>query len=140
MSKELKRKHYEKELEGLQRELLDAQRWLMETGRRLVVVFEGRDAADLRAWMATMPPAWLAAVQVVSVDPHEGYRSAVVGAHPATGEPSPLAGATVVVDPFHIVRLANQAVTAARQRTQRETLERRGWKGDPLYDIRKLLL
>ena len=41
----LKRKRYEKELEALQHELVDAQRWLMETGRRLVVVFEGRDAA-----------------------------------------------------------------------------------------------
>jgi hypothetical protein len=33
-----------------------------------------------------------------------------------------LADATVVVDPFHIVRLANQAVTRARQRVQRATL------------------
>ena len=41
----LKRKRYEKELEALQHELIDAQRWLMQTGRRLVVVFEGRDAA-----------------------------------------------------------------------------------------------
>ena len=36
--------------------------------------------------------------------------------------------------------LANQAVTRARQRVQQETLQHRGWKGDPLYDIRKLLL
>ena len=45
MSGTFKRKKYEQELEGLQHELVDAQRWLMETGRRLVVVFEGRDAA-----------------------------------------------------------------------------------------------
>ena len=45
-----------------------------------------------------------------------------------------------VVDPFHVVRLANQAVTRCRQRTQQATLAHRGWKGDPLYDIRKLLL
>jgi len=51
-----------------------------------------------------------------------------------------LADATIVVDPFHIVRLGNAAVTACRQRVQQETLEHRGWKGDPLYDIRKLLL
>jgi transposase len=38
------------------------------------------------------------------------------------------------------VRLANAAVTRCRQRVQQETLEHRGWKGDPLYDIRKLLL
>ena len=53
---------------------------------------------------------------------------------------SPLTEVTVVVDPFHVVRLANMAVTRCRQRTQQVTLEHRGWKGDPLYDIRKLLL
>lgn len=103
-------------------------------------VFEGRDAKDLRAWMATMPPAWLAAVEVVSVDPHEGYRSAVVRPDPLTLAPSPLENVTIVVDPFHVVRLANAAVTKCRQRVQQETLAHRGWKGDPLYDIRKLLL
>ncbi|MCQ4164519.1 polyphosphate kinase 2 [Tahibacter harae] len=42
---DMKRKDYEAALEPLQRELLDAQRWLMEEGKRLVVIFEGRDAA-----------------------------------------------------------------------------------------------
>jgi len=42
---DMKRKDYEAALEPLQRELVDAQRWIMEEGKRLVVVFEGRDAA-----------------------------------------------------------------------------------------------
>lgn len=107
---------------------------------QLLEVFEGRDAQHLRAWMATMPASWLAQIEVVSVDPHEGYRSAVINPHPATAAPSPLAGVTVVVDPFHVVRLANMAVTRCRQRVQQDTLVHRGWKGDPLYDVRKLLL
>lgn len=107
---------------------------------QILDVFEGRDAKDLRAWMAAMPAAWLAQIQVVSVDPHEGYRSAVTNPDPVTGLRSPLADVQVVVDPFHIVRLANAAVTRCRQRVQQETLEHRGWKGDSLYDIRKLLL
>jgi polyphosphate kinase 2 len=41
----IKRKDYEAALEPLQRELIDAQRWIMEKGQRLAVVFEGRDAA-----------------------------------------------------------------------------------------------
>jgi transposase len=97
-------------------------------------IFEGRDAADLRRWMADMPSGWLAGIAVVSVDPHEGYRSAVIA------EGSPLEHATVVVDPFHIVRLANNAVTRCRQRVQQDTVGHRGWVGDPLYDVRKLLL
>jgi transposase len=107
---------------------------------RLLDVFEGRDAQHLRAWMARMPTAWLSMIKVVSVDPHEGYRGAVLNADRATGRPSPLAGVSIVVDPFHIVRLANDALTRCRHRVQQETLEHRGWKGDPLYDVRKLLL
>jgi transposase len=109
-------------------------------GGQILDVFEGRDARHLRAWMAAMPLAWLAMIQVVSVDPHEGYRGAVVKPDPLTGRPSPLAEVAIVVDPFHVVRLANMAVTRCRQRVQQETLEHRGWKGDPLYDVRKLLL
>jgi transposase len=107
---------------------------------QILDVFEGRDAKDLRAWMAAMPASWLAQVQVVSVDPHEGYRSAVVNPDPLTGRRSPLADVGIVVDPFHLVRLANQAVTRCRQRVQQELFAHRGWKGDPLYDVRKLLL
>jgi transposase len=40
----------------------------VESGQ-ILDVFEGRDAADLRAWMAQMPAEWLAGVGVVSVDP-----------------------------------------------------------------------
>ena len=110
------------------------------TSSQILDVFEGRDAKDVRSWMARMPVSWLAAIEVVSVDPHEGYRSAVLRPHPNTLVPSPLEAVTIVVDPFHIVRLANAAVTKCRQRVQQETLEHRGWKGDPLYDVRKLLL
>ena len=36
---------YEYELESLQIELVKLQRWIQETGRRLAILFEGRDAA-----------------------------------------------------------------------------------------------
>ena len=41
----LPRKRYEKRLEALQIELVKLQAWLQETGERLIIVFEGRDAA-----------------------------------------------------------------------------------------------
>ena len=41
----LKRKEYEAELQPLQVELVEMARWLIDTGKRLVVVFEGRDTA-----------------------------------------------------------------------------------------------
>ncbi|MEK6249124.1 MAG: polyphosphate kinase 2 [Planctomycetales bacterium] len=43
--KRLAQKKYEKTLVALQIELLKVQNWVEETGERLIVVFEGRDAA-----------------------------------------------------------------------------------------------
>lgn len=43
--KKLSRKKYEEELYGLQLELGKLQAWLQDTGERVVIVFEGRDAA-----------------------------------------------------------------------------------------------
>jgi Transposase len=60
-----------------------------------------------------------------------GYASALV---------VPLGHATVVVDHFHAIKLANAVVDQVRRRTQQATLGHRGRKRDPLYRIRKLLL
>jgi len=44
-SERLARKVYEKELQALQIELVKLQSWVKATGQRVVIVFEGRDAA-----------------------------------------------------------------------------------------------
>ena len=103
------------------------------TTGQILDVFEGRNANDLKGWLASRPGWWRNGIEVVSVDPHEGYRSAIT----ASGL---LDDAVIVVDPFHIVRLANAAVTKSRQRVQQATVGHRGWNGDPLYGVRKLLL
>jgi polyphosphate kinase len=43
--KSIKRKKYEETLEGLQHDLIALQHWIIATGQRVVVIFEGRDAA-----------------------------------------------------------------------------------------------
>ena len=100
-------------------------------------VFDGRDAFDLQRWAQHQPGEQMAAVEVVCLDPHEGYRKAVraLKAEGVLGEK-----ARVAADPFHIVRLANRALDDCRRRTQNDTLGHRGRKGDPLYGARKLLL
>ena len=104
---------------------------------QIVDVFDGRDAAGLRKWVSQQPRWWAESVEVVCVDPHEGYRSAI---RQLTGDGGLPAGVEVAADPFHIVRLANQALTRCRQRTQTDTIGHRGRTGDALYGIRKLLL
>ena len=41
----MKRKDYEKQMEALQIELVKMQSWVKETGQRVAILFEGRDAA-----------------------------------------------------------------------------------------------
>ena len=107
-----------------------------DTGQ-VMDVFDGRDAADLERWARTRPREQMAAVEVVCLDPHEGYRKAVRRLK-AQGV---LANSVrVAADPFHIVRLANRALDDCRRRTQNDTLGHRGRTGDPLYGARKLLL
>src|SRR5688572_23907161 len=43
--KGLKRKEYEQELEKLQADLCRLQEWVKHSGQRVIIVFEGRDAA-----------------------------------------------------------------------------------------------
>ena len=45
-----------------------------------------------------------------------------------------------VADPFHVVRVANDALDEVRRRVQNQTLGHRGRKDDPLYRARKLLV
>src|SRR5437763_3046314 len=44
-TQKMKRKQYEKELLKLQTELCLLQKWVVHAGLRVIVVFEGRDAA-----------------------------------------------------------------------------------------------
>ena len=45
LSSKIKNKIYEKELERLQIELIKLQEWIKHEGLKVVVIFEGRDAA-----------------------------------------------------------------------------------------------
>ena len=65
------------------------------------------------------------------IDPYQPYATAVAAQLP---------DARLVVDHFHVVRLANTALDEVRRRVQHTTLGHRGHKGDPLYRIRRRLL
>lgn len=47
--------------------------------------------------------------------------------------------AVTVMDPFHVVKLAGDALDVTRQRVQQEIHGHRGHKHDPLYQARRLL-
>jgi transposase len=92
---------------------------------------DGRTATAVREWLSQRSAAFREAVQVVVIDPHAGYARAVRAALPH---------ARIAVDHFHLIMLANRAVSAVRQRVTREALGRRGRKTDPAWANRRLLL
>ena len=92
---------------------------------------DGRTSAAVQAWLAARTPAFRAGMEVVVIDPHAGYAAAVRTALP---------DAAIAVDHFHLIMLANKAVTAVRQRVTRDLLGRRGRKIDPTWANRRLLL
>ncbi len=98
---------------------------------RLLDVVAGRSAKAVHDWLDERSEQWLRRIGVVALDPFRGYANGLL-AH--------LDHATVVLDHFHAVRLANAAIDDVRRRVQNDTLGHRGRKGDPLYDIRRLLL
>jgi transposase len=97
----------------------------------LLGLVPGRSGAAVATWLAGQDPAWRAEIRVVALDPSAPFAAAVRRLLPQ---------AVIVVDHWHLVRLANQAVTEVRQRVAREQLGRRGRRADPAWAHRRLLL
>ncbi|GAB2954114.1 ISL3-like element ISMsm4 family transposase [Streptomyces pseudoechinosporeus] len=92
---------------------------------------EGRAAGDVLAWLAGTPLAWRQAIRFVAIDMSPSHRAAV-----RTGLPH----ATVVVDHFHVVQLANKMLSLVRRRLTRTHRGRRGRTTDPEWKARRKLL
>lgn len=77
---------------------------------RLLDMVEGRSNAAFSSWLAARPRAWRDGIEVVAV-----------------------------MDPFHVVRLAGDALDQCRRRVQQRLHGHRGRSGDPLYAARRVL-
>ena len=97
---------------------------------RLLDMVEGRSKAAFKTWLADRPQAWRDAVEVVAMDGFTGFKT-------ATAEELP--DAVTVMDPFHVVRLAGDALDTCRRRVQQDLHGHRGRKSDPLYRARRTL-
>ena len=97
---------------------------------RLLDLVEGRSKAVFKTWLADRPQAWREKVEVVAMDGFTGFKTAAAEEMP---------DAVAVMDPFHVVRLAGDALDVCRRRVQQETCGHRGRAGDPLYKARRTL-
>ena len=97
---------------------------------RLLDVVEGRSKKAFKDWLAERDQAWRDGIEVVAMDGFAGFKT-------ATTEELP--DAVTVMDPFHVIRLAGDALDECRRRVQQELHGHRGRKGDPLYTARRTL-
>ena len=97
---------------------------------RLLDMVEGRSKQAFKTWLAERPESWRQAVEVVAMDGFTGFKT-------ATTEELP--DAIAVMDPFHVIRLAGDALDQCRRRVQQAIHGHRGRKSDPLYAARRTL-
>jgi transposase len=97
---------------------------------RLLDIMQGRSKQVFTGWLQAQSAAFRDSIEVVAMDGFTGFKT-------ATTEQLPDAAA--VMDPFHVVALAGDALDRCRQRVQQQTRGHRGRTGDPLYGIRRVL-
>ncbi len=97
---------------------------------RLLDMVEGRSKQAFKTWLAARPKEWRDGIEVVAMDGFTGFKT-------ATTEELP--DATPVLDPFHVVRLAGDALDSCRRRVQQTLHGHRGRATDPLYRARRTL-
>ncbi|MGO2520538.1 MAG: ISL3 family transposase [Microbacterium sp.] len=97
---------------------------------RLLDMVEGRSKAVFKDWLAGRPKSWRDGIEVVAMDGFTGFKTAAAEELPK---------AVAVMDPFHVVRLAGDALDVCRRRVQQDLHGRRGMKNDPLYKARRTL-
>ena len=95
---------------------------------RLLDMVEGRSKAAFKAWLAGRSQAWRERVEVVAMDGFTGFKTATTGELPDV---------VAVMDPFHVVRLAGDALDRCRRRVQQDLHGHRGRRDDPLYRARR---
>jgi transposase len=97
---------------------------------RLLDMVEGRSKQVFKTWLAERPQAWRDQLEVVAMDGFTGFKTAAA---------EELPDAVAVMDPFHVVRLAGDALDQCRRRIQQNLHGHRGRSGDPLFSSRRML-
>jgi len=93
----------------------------------------GRSGASVRGWLSLQSKQFRAGIDIVAIDPSAPFAAVL-------RDTDLLPNARLVVDHWHLHRLANLMVTDVRQRVTREQLGHRGRRSDDVWAYRRLLL
>mgnify|MGYP001790969865 FL=1 len=91
---------------------------------RLLDLVPDRSDTVYKNWLEERGEDFRAGVRIATLDPFQGYKNAI---------DDQLQDATSVLDAFHIVKLAGDALDEVRRRVQQDTTGHRARTGDPLY-------
>jgi transposase len=98
---------------------------------QIIDILPSRNYVDVAAWMDKQPKPWKERIEYGALDMSATYAAVYSVLLPKAAQ---------VVDPFHVIALANRSLDAIRRRVQIEQLGHRGRRDDPLYRARRLLL
>jgi transposase len=98
---------------------------------QIIDILPSRTFTDVAAWLDKQPRGWKERVSYGALDMSSAYAAVYTVVLPK---------ATQVIDPFHVISLANRCLDAVRRRVQSEQTGHRGRRDDPLYRARRVLL
>jgi len=98
---------------------------------QIIDILPTRDYVDVARFLNNQSEAWKSRVIYGALDMSNVYAAVYSTILPRAAQ---------VVDPFHVISLANRALDAVRRRVQTEQTGHRGRRDDPLYRVRRALL
>jgi transposase len=98
---------------------------------QIIDILPSRSYVDVAGWIDKQSKGWKERICFGALDMSNAYAAVYSVMLPKAAQ---------VVDPFHVVALANRTLDDVRRRVQHQTLGHRGRKDDPLYRARRVLL
>jgi transposase len=98
---------------------------------QIIDILPSRRFVDVAGWIDKQPRAWKERIEFGALDMSTAYSAVYTVMLPKAAQ---------VVDPFHLISLANRALDAVRRRVQTQQTGHRGRRDDPLYRVRRALV
>jgi transposase len=98
---------------------------------QIIEILPTRKYTDVAGWIDKQPKSWKERIRFGALDMSATYAAVYSVMLPSAAQ---------VVDPFHVISLANRSLDAVRRRVQTEQTGHRGRRDDPLYRARRVLL
>jgi transposase len=98
---------------------------------QIIDVLPTRNFVEVAGYLDKQPKGWKERIRFGALDMSATYAAVYSVILPKAHQ---------VVDPFHVVSLANRCLDTVRRRVQQSETGHRGWRDDPLYRARRALL